>query len=430
MDQIISCMTREHDAALLLAAALVCGLGAHTAAFLLERAFASALRGRLFRLLAAGGVFGAAVWALHFLAMLAYRPGLPIGYDLGLTGLSVAAAVVLAAGGLALAGLGTAAAALAGGALAGLSITAMHYTGMAGVQVQAALALKVPLVAASVLAGTGLSAPAPLLAAGGRGWRRRLGVAALLTAAVLSLHLTGMAAVVLTPDPTLLLPAAPDPYWLAVAVTAAAVSLLGLCLGASVVEQNLELRAAEERRLRELADAALEGIVIHERGRVLAANGAFARLVGRAEAGLAGARLEDLLAAGALEADAVPRLLEQPASAVEVVARPITYRGRAATALAVRDVSERRWAEAALRRSEERLRLVTDNAPVCLTRCDAEYRYLFVNRACAERLGKRAEEVLGRRIPEVVGRGRLREHQAVRRRRPGRRGGRVRGGNP
>ena len=91
VDQIISCVTREHDAALLLAAALVCGLGAHTAAFLLERAFASASRGRLFRLLAAGGVFGAAVWALHFLAMLAYRPGLPIGYDLGLTGLSVAA---------------------------------------------------------------------------------------------------------------------------------------------------------------------------------------------------------------------------------------------------------------------------------------------------------------------------------------------------
>jgi hypothetical protein len=67
-------------------------------------------------------VFAAAVWALHFLAMLAYRAGLPIGYDLGLNGLSVAAAIVLAAGGFALAGLDTAAAALAGGTLAGLGI--------------------------------------------------------------------------------------------------------------------------------------------------------------------------------------------------------------------------------------------------------------------------------------------------------------------
>jgi NO-binding membrane sensor protein with MHYT domain len=46
---------------------------------------------------------GFGIWATHFIAMLAYAPGLPTAYHLGFTLLSLVAAVVLTGVGLSLA---------------------------------------------------------------------------------------------------------------------------------------------------------------------------------------------------------------------------------------------------------------------------------------------------------------------------------------
>ncbi|WP_163778845.1 MHYT domain-containing protein, partial [Proteus mirabilis] len=67
----------------------------------------------------------------HFIAMLAFQPGLPSGYNIALTLLSLAAAIVLTGVGLTIGisriGHGRA----IGGAVVGGGIAAMHYTGMA-----------------------------------------------------------------------------------------------------------------------------------------------------------------------------------------------------------------------------------------------------------------------------------------------------------
>lgn len=55
---------------------------------------------RLIWIAIAGGVFGYGVWATHFIAMLAYEPGVPTGYGIGLTALSLAVAMVLTSCGL------------------------------------------------------------------------------------------------------------------------------------------------------------------------------------------------------------------------------------------------------------------------------------------------------------------------------------------
>lgn len=46
-------------------------------------------------LAAAATVFGCGVWSLHFVAMLAFMPGMPIAYDIPIT---IASAVVACAG--------------------------------------------------------------------------------------------------------------------------------------------------------------------------------------------------------------------------------------------------------------------------------------------------------------------------------------------
>jgi len=66
--------------------------------------------------------------------------------------------------------------------------------------------------------------------------------------------------------------------------------------------------------------------------------------------------------------------------------------------------TEHRQAEAAVRASEERLRMVTDNARVGLVMVDRERRYTFANATYAEILGLSATlDLVGRRVPDVLG---------------------------
>jgi len=66
-------------------------------------------------------------------------------------------------------------------------------------------------------------------------------------------------------------------------------------------------------------------------------------------------------------------------------------------------IRERTQAEASLRESEHRLRMITDNTPALIGYVDSELRYRYANATYFEWFGRKPEEMLGRSMQEVLG---------------------------
>jgi PAS domain S-box-containing protein len=87
---------------------------------------------------------------------------------------------------------------------------------------------------------------------------------------------------------------------------------------------------------------------------------------------------------------------------------PLTGGGIVVTAS---DVTERARAAEALRDSERRIRIVTDNVPVLIAYIDRDRRYRFTNRAYQAALGTTTAETDGRHVSEILGEERYRKLQ-------------------
>lgn len=69
----------------------------------------------------------------------------------------------------------------------------------------------------------------------------------------------------------------------------------------------------------------------------------------------------------------------------------------------LKDVTERQRSEAALRRSEAQLRLITDALPVLISYIDTQQRYRFNNQTYEEWFGLSRFQIKGRQVCEVLG---------------------------
>ncbi len=185
----------------------------------------------------------------------------------------------------------------------------------------------------------------------------------------------------------------------AAAVTALAG--LGSAAASLVLRPRHEAALAEsEERFRQLSDASLEGIIVHDGGRVLDVNEAFARMSGYAAKDLVGFDLFSLLAPESREGarrhlaerfdpprEYVGLWKDGSTAPLECQARSITWNGRPARVVAVRNVTERRRAERALREREDLYRRILDTSLDSIVLTDLEGRIVMANRAAAETYG-------------------------------------------
>jgi len=150
-------------------------------------------------------------------------------------------------------------------------------------------------------------------------------------------------------------------------------------------------------------------------GRIVEWNPAAAALLGRTREEALGLRLQDVVAfppsvTGADFADTQGRRIEAEALGVggqripvELSVDEAMVAGLPIFILSMRDLTERRSAEAALRSSEARLAAFMANAPVGMYLKDEDGRYLLVNPEMAKVFGKPAAEVLGRSARDLFG---------------------------
>src|SRR5271156_4351451 len=103
MLKVYNCIATEHDLKLVALAAFICVLASVAAIRLLRYARISEGRMRGVWLMVSAISTGFGIWATHFVAMLAFTPGLPSGYSFPLTIGSLVAAIGLTGLGLAVA---------------------------------------------------------------------------------------------------------------------------------------------------------------------------------------------------------------------------------------------------------------------------------------------------------------------------------------
>jgi diguanylate cyclase (GGDEF)-like protein len=256
MYRVLACLTNEHDYRLVGLAALVCIATALTSFRMYSIARASQGGRRFGWALITGVCTGSGIWATHFVAMLAYRGGLPTYYEPVATLGSLLVAIALAACGFTLAARDDRWS-VVGAAVVGMAIGGMHYVGMHALIIPGELRWDAPLVTASLLIGVVLSAAAMLV------FHRKTGTAAiasaggLLTLAICGLHFTAMGAVTVEFDPTAAFQGfGINRVEMALAVAAVTVIVLLTALAAAAIQKtNLRCEAVlrEQNSLFELA---------------------------------------------------------------------------------------------------------------------------------------------------------------------------------
>lgn len=267
-----------HNTGLVVLSVGIAIIASYTALNLAGRVTVAQGRTRILLWLTGGAIaMGVGIWSMHFIAMLAYN--LPIGINYNLPIVLVSMVVAIIASGVALFVVSRPSMnklqLLTGGVFMGLGVAAMHYTGMAAMELDATPVYDLKLVALSIGIAIAASLTAMRLAFDFRAdstsvsaWK--LGSAVIMGNAIAGMHYTAMAAVNFYPKQLISQSSSSiDNYLLGIGIGIATLIILTLALTTSLFEQRIsiettkaELLRQSEERFRSLVQNASDIIVV------------------------------------------------------------------------------------------------------------------------------------------------------------------------
>ena len=265
-------LTGSYSFSLVLISLCVAILASYTALDLTGRI--ATAKGRAVYLWMGGGALamGIGVWSMHFIGMLAFSLPIDLGYDVGLTALSLLIAVLSSGFALWLVSQPSLPILqLAFGALfMGAGISCMHYTGMAAMRMLPGIDYDPTLFGASLAIAVGASAAALWIAFRLRQHtpyvRQIRGLAAMLMGlAIVGMHYTGMAAANFPAGSFCgALGGGLQGDGLVYLVLITTLAVLAVALLTSVLDARLEARTAELARSLTLANQELTQLALHD----------------------------------------------------------------------------------------------------------------------------------------------------------------------
>lgn len=195
-------LAHDHNFWIVGGAALVCILGSCLTMLLSRRLVGSGGLRKQFQTSLSALIGGMTIWSTHFIAMLAYQPGVAHGFAPTLTVVSLGIAV----GGNAIAKMMLAYGTghirtLGGGAVFGCTIAVMHYVGMTAYELPGYIIWSFSHVLLSVVLGAVLGALAYRSVIEGKSNHASLFATVLMVASICAMHFTGMAAISLNLNP-------------------------------------------------------------------------------------------------------------------------------------------------------------------------------------------------------------------------------------
>jgi PAS domain S-box-containing protein len=406
-------MNGTHETPLVILSILIAICASYTALTLAGRVAVARGKARVAWLLGGCIAMGSGIWSMHFVAMLAFHLPVEISYDVPAVVISHLAAVAASAFALFVASRPTVGTArlCAAGFLLGLAIVAMHYTGMAAVRVHARLSYDPLLVGASVAIAVGASTVALWLFLwlrndnSRRGRSLRAVAAVVMGLAIAGMHYTAMAAAQFTEvgmhaqAPGHLLVGTSG---LAVPVVIGAFVILALTLLGSITDHWVRAKLAAADALRESEEryrsvvSEIDEVIFRtdSEGRLTFLNPAWSQITGRSpemslgtllldsvhagDGDLAKAQWEELLRGGMDYCRHEVRYLHDEGGWrwVEVHARSTRKPGGAlsGTTGVIRDITERRRSEEALRGAREAAEAASRAKSEFLSRMSHELR--------------------------------------------------------
>ena len=197
--RVLTCLALEHHFPSVLLAGLVCLLSCLLSMRLQRRSEQSDGGVQVAWLVITAICLSAGIWSTHFIAMLGYRPSATVTLDVDQTALSALIIVCGTIVGSYLATLSWSFARALAGAVVGLSVTGMHYVGMAAYHLDAIVTWDLRYVIASVVLGVFFASLAFELSDRFDKGLKKLIPGLMLALGVISLHFTGMGAMMVIP---------------------------------------------------------------------------------------------------------------------------------------------------------------------------------------------------------------------------------------